>query len=424
MVLLTISVYAFYRLALFWEVSAIPLLTLLPVYVLAGLLLYLPTSPIYLRSDGEFYQRWGYSLAAAWLSGEPMPSDRALWPGKGLWPLIIAGFSAIGGPVTTTLIVFNGLILVLTVLLLQKATLLFTGRSTRWSMVVIALTSAPFAIWGPSLLREAIFWLGVSFGALALSYASVRRYRPSLLSVGISSLITLGIRPDAGIVLTYGFVAALILVWAIQGRKLTWLWALGISITQLFLALSLPSALQLLTSSEINGDVITAWNDALAAETVTTGFGSRVGLCDSIGRELALSGSVLCSAVVNLPFAMFGPFYWEYGASAIWFIAGASTLHFLVLAGLATIFVVISKGFRWPMLATLLVAAGSMLMFSSVLTNYGILIRFRAATEVLLIPLALGGALAMPSWARISRMKQALQFTLKRGFQRGGACHS
>ena len=115
--------------------------------------------------------------------------------------------------------------------------------------------------------------------------------------------------------------------------------------------------------------------------------------------------AALCHAVVNLPYALFGPFYWEYGSEAIWLIAGASTLHFLVLGGLATYYLVISRGRRWPLLSLLAVAAASMLMFSSILTNYGILIRFRAATEIMLIPLAVSGALEWFARWKSSRRK-------------------
>ena len=37
------------------------------------------------------------------------------------------------------------------------------------------------------------------------------------------------------------------------------------------------------------------------------------------------------------------------------------------------------------------VAAVSMVLFASVLTNYGILIRFRATVEIILLPLAVAG---------------------------------
>ena len=272
-VLLLLSAYTLYRLVKIWKVSSLPLAVLLPSFVGAGLILYLPLSPLYVRSDGEFYQQWGYSLAAAWLAGEPMDSPQALWPGKGLWPLIIGGFTAIAGPVTITLIVFNALLLVLSAILLQEATFLLGGRSPRWSMVFVFLSSGPFLLWGPSLLREALFWLGVALGVLALSYASVHRFRSAFLAVGVSALVLLGVRPDAGIVLIYGFVAMLIFLFGIVGRKRSPLRAVASSVVLLSLALSFPTAFDSVREG-VTGQSILDANKALAGENVTTGFGS------------------------------------------------------------------------------------------------------------------------------------------------------
>ena len=421
-VLLLMSAYGLYHLVKVWNVSLLPLSVLLPSFFGAGLILYVPLSPLYVRSDGEFYQRWGYSLAAAWLSGEPMDSPQSLWPGKGLWPLIIGGFTAIAGPVTITLVVFNTLIIVLCAILLQKATLLLSGKSPRWFTVIVFLSSSPFLLWGPSLLREALFWLGVALGVLALSYASVHRYRSASLAVALSALVLLGIRPDAGIVLIYGFVAMLIFLLGIVGRRRSSLRAVTTSLVLLSLVFSFPTAFEFARGGEVTGATILNSNKALSADDVTTAFGAysepsepsepselsqlsepSEPWCESEFALMSAGTAALCHAAVNMPYALFGPFYWEYSAEAIWLIAGASTLHFLVLVGFATYYLAISKGRRWPLLALLAVATASMLMFSSILTNYGILIRFRAATEVMLIPLALSGAFELLARWKSSR---------------------
>ena len=408
-VLLLMSAYGLYRLVKVWKVSFLPLAVLVPSFICVGLILYVPLSPLYLRSDGEYYQSWGYSLAAGWSSGEPMVSPQALWPGKGLWPLIIGGFTAIAGPVTITLVVFNALLVVLSTILLQKATLLLSGKSPRWSMVIIFLSSSPFVLWGPSLLREALFWLGVALGALALAYASVNRYRFAFLAICLSGLVLLGIRPDAGMILIYGFVAMLIFLFGIVGRKPSPLRVAATASTLLSLALSFPAAFEFARGSEVTGETIEVSSKELAE--ANTAFTPPVDSSDSVDRSWcesqfageSLVNAVSCSALVNLPYAFFGPFHWEYSQEPVWFLAGASTVHFLILVGLATYYVVVSGGRRWPLLALLAVAAASMLMFSSILTNYGILIRFRAATEIMLIPLALSGALELMEKWKFSR---------------------
>lgn len=373
-------------------------------------MLYVPLSPLYVRSDGELYQNWGYSLAASWITGEPVAYFRALWPGKGLWPLIIGGFTAVAGPVTITLIVFNALILMLSVVVLQKATFMLGGRAPRWSIVIVFLSSIPFFLWGPSLLREALFWAGVALGVLALTYASVHRYRSALPAASLSFLVLLGIRPDAGIVLIYGFVAMLIFLWGFVGLKRSQLRAVATFVALVSLALSFPTAFELAKGRKVSGENILTTNEVLARDNVTTAFGGFAGssesLCNSEFILLSAGTAALCAAAVNLPYALFGPFHWEYGPGAIWWIAGAATLHFLILLGLAIFHLVTSKGRRWPLIAVLAVAAASMFMFSSVFTNYGILIRFRAATEIVLIPLSLSGALALLSRVKSWRTRK------------------
>ena len=409
------SAYGLFRLARFWKVSPLPLAVLLPTFIGVGSILYLPLSPLYLRSDGEFYLGWGHSLAAAWLSGEPMVTPYALWPGKGAWPLIIGGFSAIAGPVTITPIVLNAVLLVLSAIILQRATFLLGGRSPRWSMIVVFLSSSPFLLWGPSQLREALFWLGVALGVLALCYVSVDRHGSGFLAVALSTMVLLGIRPDAGVVLIYGFVAMLMFLVGIAALNRTLLRVALVSLGLLSLVLSFPTALELVRGSEVTGMTIIHSSKNLSEEGVGTAFGiysetsetseTSEHPCES---ELALISweiAMLCTAALNLPYALFGPFHWEYGPGAIWPIAAASTLHFLILGGLATYYLVISRGRRWPLLALLAVAAASMLMFSSLLTNYGILIRFRAATEIMIIPLALSGALELVVRWKSSRRK-------------------
>ena len=402
-VLLVISTYGLYRLAKLWEASFLPLFVLLPLFACAGLALHTPFSPLFVEGDGQYYQEWGFSLAAAWLAGDPMVSPEAFWPGKGMFPAIIAGFAAIAGPVTITLIIFNALILSLCVIVLQRATFMVGEISPRWSMVVAFVSSSSFLVFGPSILREALFWLGVAFGALALSYATTRRYLSALSAVGLSTLVLLGIRPSAGIVIVYGFVAMLVLFFGIGGRRLSWLRGLGTLTVLLILTLSFPIALDSVREG-VNVDTIETSNRALAKDFVTTAYGPSSDsaspsepLCESEFTASSLAATALCRALVNLPYALFGPFYWEYGPEAIWLLSGASTLHFLILVGLAAYYVVVSRGHRLSLLPLLAVAALSMLMWSSLLTNYGILIRFRAATEIMLLPLALSGALQIIS---------------------------
>jgi hypothetical protein len=105
----------------------------------------------------------------------------------------------------------------------------------------------------------------------------------------------------------------------------------------------------------------------------------------------ALVVRVACGAWENVPYALLGPFYWEYGPELIWIVSGLSTLHFLALVGLSLAYFASQGGRHWVTVGTLAVAVVTFTMFAAIMTNYGILIRFRAATEIILIPLAIAG---------------------------------
>jgi len=97
-----------------------------PTVFFVGLVLWVPSSPFFIPSDGSYYQAWGYSLSQSW-TGQSAPLESTLWPGKGVWPLIIGVFHFFLGPVVVTLIAFNSIVLGFSVVALQKAILLLTG---------------------------------------------------------------------------------------------------------------------------------------------------------------------------------------------------------------------------------------------------------------------------------------------------------
>ena len=404
--LVTVSCYGFYRLAKLWRVSLVPAAVLLPIFIIVGLIHSFPLSPMYQPSDGEYYYRWGSSLASYFETGAEPEISKVLWPGKGVWPLTIGVLTLIAGPVAAALIVFNASIIVFSVMALQRATLLFGGRSPRWSIVLVFLTSGPFLFWGPSLLREALFWSGVALGVLSLAYASVNRYRNSFIAGGLSTIVLIGIRPDAGIVLAYVFGAMIVFLIGLAGPKRSVGRTVCCLVVILCLGLTFPAAFGVV--GEVSPSAVLKSSNALSSDKVSSRFRSSseppvFDLCEENPSGDSLAVTLLCGAMKNLPNALLGPFPWEYGPEPIWVLAGASTAHFVILAGLATFYLAVSKGRRLPMIALLTVAAASVLMFSSVLTSYGILVRMRAATEIILIPLAVSGALELVSRRKNSR---------------------
>lgn len=380
-------------------VSVTPVILVTSGFFIVGMFLYLPVSPFYIPSDASYYQAWGYSLSDYWAGEGPMV-DRQIWPGKGFWPLIIAALHFFLGPIYVAAIAFNSGVFGLMILALQKSILLLSSKSGSWVLGFLVATSTPFALFGPSLLRESLFWLGASGGVLGISYLARREVRNGLLSLSWAVFLLLAIRPDAGVVIAYSFVGAAIVLFGLAGpfqsKRKKILSALALT----GLLVSFPPASSFLIP--INDPAyVEAAASSLSTPDITTRFlpfpGDGPGLLSNDGCESFLALTVLCKSLGHLPNALFGPFYWEYGSGAIWWISGMSTLHFLSVSGLALTYVVSREGRGWISLGVLGVALVSFLMFSSIMTNYGILIRFRAATEVILTPLAISGYFVISS---------------------------
>ena len=393
LVVLLVSIIIFNFVSKKMRISALPVTLVACGFFIVGMFLYFPLSPFHTVSDGMYYQAWGYSISDYWAGKGPM-NDLQLWPGKGFWPLIIAVLHFFLGPVHVTAIAFNSSIVGFMILALQKSVLLLSGKSGSWALGFLVATSAPFALFGPSLLRESLFWLGASGGVLALSYLARRNLVPGLLSLGWATFLLLAVRPDAGIVIAWSFVGVAIALIGFSGTNKSKSKKIYATLGILALTASFLPFLGYLNPNVAPAAVAQS-AFLLSTPDVTSRFvmvGSLDDTCES-----SLGFAVLCKAVDHFPRAIFGPFHWEYGPSAIWWISGVSTLHFLLVSGLALTYALSRKGRGWVSLGILAVALVSFVMFASVMTNYGILIRFRATTEVILIPLAISGYFVVSS---------------------------
>jgi hypothetical protein len=377
-----------------------------PTVFFVGLVLWVPSSPFFIPSDGSYYQAWGYSLSQSW-TGQSAPLESTLWPGKGVWPLIIGVFHFFLGPVVVTLIAFNSIVLGFSVVALQKAILLLTGKNPTWSILLLVLSSAPFVMFGPSVLRESLFWLGASGGVLALCYFHRGRIPAGLFSLIAGSAVLLLFRSDAGTVIVFALmVVSVFQIGFVLGKRSRSQKTLA-SLALVGLLASSPLAFDGMRPGTTDGKIVAAAHKDLSGPSVLSGFNSADNLntCDTAtsgGSDLLIT--ILCHSAVNLPQALFGPFFWEYGPEPIWLISGLSTLHFLVLLALSLVFLTNKESRGWVPIGIFLVAGLSFIMFSGLLSNYGILIRFRATTEILLLPLAVSGLMTLlPQSRAVSR---------------------
>jgi len=324
-----------------WDVSPAPFLVVAAVLILVGLSTQLAASPFYLGlSDGRYYLDWGFAISEAWRDGQPW-SERVIWPGKGVWPLLIAVVNYSFGPVLIALIVINALVFAFSIIFLQKATALLFGVRPKWTIIALALTSSPVLLSAPMVLREAIFWFGISAGILAITYLYRASFARGVAFLLLSALVVLGIRPNFGVVIAYLLVAAAIAIWALRKES--------ISISRVFVGSTLFAVLcatffpmfYALTAIDDVEERVSIVATALAKDGVTTALGgsSEVlevpaeGVEDVPGAvcDSASYVRLFCDSLARLPFLMFGPFPWEIGPEPVWIVVVASTLHFLFL---------------------------------------------------------------------------------------------
>lgn len=371
-----------------FAVSFLPFITVGPILIAVGIAAQIPSSPIYVGlQDGYGYQQWGYAISEGWRSGVKWELQD-FWPGKGIWPLLISGFSLLAGPVFISLIVFNSLLTAFSVVMLQKATSLAFGVKPRLLFILLTLSSSPILVNGPSLLREAIFWLGISTGVTALAYLHRRRYTTAVALLLTAIFLILAIRPNYGVVIGYLLVFAAVGMWISQKRSGNWKQlAIGSGLA-LVLAFSFPPVFSYLSVDIENLDYrLSRIATEHMAEDVTTSMA-----VSPAGNETAsnqLLSPTFQAVILRLPHAALGPFLWEVGPEPIWSVVIASTLHYWFLIT-TSLLLLLRRGNRNPFTFALFLASAITVASLAVpMTNYGILVRFRVVAEILLTPLSI-----------------------------------
>lgn len=353
-----------------------------PVLIATGLATQLPASPFFIGlQDGGYYQQWGYAISESWRAGVPWERS-SLWPGKGFWPLLIAVFHFVAGPVLISPVVFNSLLVAFSVVFLQKSTDLLFGVKPTVMFIALTLSSAPILLNGPTLLREGIFWFGISVSVAALAYLYRARYVTAMSLLAFSIILILAIRPNYGTILAYLIAFAALAIWIFQIKPgLTTRALIGASCA-LVLLLSFPPAFSYL-SHDLN---------TLEAqiETVARGLSSD-DVSTSLQASPAVSGffaSPAGASIIRAPSLVVGPFWWEVGPEPVWIAVIASTLHYWFLLTTSTALLFKRANRNVPNLVVFIMSMIILASLTPVMTNYGVIIRFRVGAEILLTPLS------------------------------------
>ena len=415
LLVLVVAVVALERAARRFGFKVSPLFTLLGLITLSGLLLHHPQSSLFLPSDGLYYSDWGERIAGMWEGNGVI--DKPLWPGRGIVPLLVGILEFTLGAHTFSMIAIGSVATTFSYLLLKiSAQVAFGAQRLSWLPMVLFITGLPIVLYGGGILRESYFWLGCALTVLAVALYSKGRILKALGAFLVGGTVLLAIRSDLGLAIIYTVLGAVALSGLMSGmRQKNIKTALQSAITLVILLLSGPSLLDTVrpdwtpeqievTAMDLSrAEVATAIErpevgtpidpSTLSAERAEVGTpidpstlsAERAAWCQS-----AVLAKLVCEISNSLPAVLVGPFPGELFTSPLSVALSVGTGHFLLVSSLALL------AFRWVppgshLFFTVLTLTGfaTLLIIAALLTNYGIIMRFRAVSEIFLFPLAL-----------------------------------
>ena len=368
-------------------ISVLPFWIISITLVSVGLATRWPGSPLFLgQADGDLYLDWAGEITQTWQSGESWPYP--LWPGKGFFPLIIAGFQYFVGPALISVVVFNSIVFSFSILILQHATALVFGTRPKWSIVFLTLSNASILVHAPAVLRESIFWLGLSAGILALAYFHNKSDLAGAVTLTFGITTMLAIRPNLGLIMSFLVFTVALSFWTFRKGQVS----LGRTVLGVCLVLAASLATILSYPAMFGTDDLQHRVRKTAMELGTEGVTSALSVETSSAPEFCSSFPLLqlvFEAGLRLPSIMFGPFPWEVGADLVWVLAILSGLHWLFILATSTALILGLRPVN-PVAFSLYGVAGIViLVLSATMANYGIIVRFRVVAELFLLPLSL-----------------------------------
>lgn len=362
-----------------------------------GLVVGVPGAPLGLGNDYSFYFGWATEIHSSWEVGVAY-DGRAIWPGKGVWPLIIGAVFWVFGPNHYVVLALSAFVTGLFVLILQVATGLLTGRVPRLSIVVFLCTSAAFVLYGALLLREPFFWLGTSLALLGVGFFQHKEYVHSFLTTCTSGLVLVLFRPDLGVIVLWGFLGLNVLAWVDQKKKISWKVASTASLLLLALVATLIPTVSAVTPGMDVDEKIILYNVNNDGEGIESGFRSG-------NQEAATVASSI--PAINLAKGFLGPFPSELENKPVWYLAGLSSIHFWGCFALALFGMRNWNNSRLQKWGMLLMFFALTTLFITTFPNYGSLSRFRIISEIVISPYALAGMMKFAEKLRCALLRLA-----------------
>jgi hypothetical protein len=182
------------------------------------------------------------------------------------------------------------------------------------------------------------------------------------------------------------------------GRKRTKRRVIWGSMILVMLTCSFPTALEEVRPFGARGaDGVVQWRAALSVGDVSSGF-TDAEKPEPAGEDFCQSSFYakgFCASIRFLPQAILRPFWWEISNEPVWLLAGSSTAHFLFLTAMSVVHLARKRNRTLGQAGLVGLALLNLLIISGILSNYGILIRFRIASEIFLMPSATAGLICL-----------------------------
>lgn len=372
--------------------------------LLAGLLFHDPNSNFYVPSDGIFYSEWGLRIAKSWETG--VLGLEGVWPGRGVIAVIVAALETLLGAHTFSMITIGAINTSTAFLVLRiAASLLSSYRIGNLVPAVLFVSGGAIPFFGAGVLRESFFWLGISLIACSIVLVSLQRYFAFGASFVVGVILILFFRPDFGMLVTTIALTIAILLSARHAYLLQqWTRFVLFGALSVVVLLSTPSMLDLVRPG-VDPEGLEIISSGLSNSAVATAFPTQEPRDEgTVCLENVLTKS-LCQISENLPYVVLGPFPWEIQLTGLWVVLTVSSWHFLFIASIATaVFFFGKKELRPVILALSLLATASLLIISVILSNYGIVWRFKPIAAIFLFPVVFIG------WSQIEdKMLTALR---------------
>jgi hypothetical protein len=256
--------------------------------------------------------------------------------------------------------------------------------------MLLFITGLPIVLYGGGISREPYFWLGATLTVLAVALYS-KGYIPQSLGVFLAGgTLLLAIRSDLGLAIVWAVLGAVALFHLVSGMQEKNVRTVLQSMVALaILLLSGPSLLDTVRSDWTPQQIEGAAMD-LSRPEVNTAIERREVTKPDTWCESGVPEKLICEVHNNLPAVLVGPFPGEIFSGPAFIAISLGTGHFLLVGSLALL------AFRWVppeshiVFAVLTVTgAATLFIIAALLTNYGIIMRFRAISEIFFFPLAL-----------------------------------